>query len=55
MVIYGILKIKRYDTMARPKKYIISLSETDVNKLQTIIHKKMLSNPLSGGARSSWS
>ena len=26
--------------MARPKKYIISLSETDVNKLQTIIHKK---------------
>lgn len=26
--------------MARPKKYIISLSETDVHKLQTIIHKK---------------
>jgi transposase len=26
--------------MARPKKYIISLSETDVNKLQAIIHKK---------------
>lgn len=34
MVIYGIIKIKRCDTMARPKKYIISLSETDVNKLQ---------------------
>lgn len=26
--------------MARPKKYIISLSETDVNKLQAIIRKK---------------
>lgn len=26
--------------MARPRKYIISLSETDVHKLQTIIHKK---------------
>ena len=26
--------------MARPKKYIISLSETDVDKLQAIIRKK---------------
>lgn len=32
--------------MARPKKYIISLSESDVNKLQAIIRKKRISKSI---------
>lgn len=41
--IYGNMwyhKKKRSDTMARPKKFLIELNESDVKMLQALIHNK---------------